>query len=354
MTPGEREAAETERDGRTVFAFNLPLKADEDDIAAFFTKAGKVRDIRLITDRNSRKHKGFAYIEFFDRDSVPPALHFAGTQMMGHTIQVQQSQAEKNRVAQAAAAAKSPPAPTRVYIGSLHVNTNEDTLRRVFSRYGEIESLSIHYDPETQRSKGFGFVQYRRPEDSKRALQQANGMEIDGTNIKVNFVNEGKNTNMPALRGGDLDDDDMGGMQLNAQSRMILMEKLQRSELQTRANEAAKAQEHQASLNAIPTAPPSATILLTNMFDPAEETEPNWEREIEEETKEECSKFGAVVHIFADKHSKGYLYMKFGSIPGAQNAINALNMRWFAGRMITAEFYPEARYYAKFPDARAK
>lgn len=58
LTPAEREAVEIERDGRTVFAFNIPLKADEDDIADFFSKAGKVRDIRLITDKNSRRSKG--------------------------------------------------------------------------------------------------------------------------------------------------------------------------------------------------------------------------------------------------------------------------------------------------------
>jgi RNA-binding protein 39 len=49
---------EAERDARTVFAQNLPIRATEEDIIDFFTKAGKVRDVRLISDRNSRKSKG--------------------------------------------------------------------------------------------------------------------------------------------------------------------------------------------------------------------------------------------------------------------------------------------------------
>lgn len=52
-----------DRDARTVFVSNLPLKADERDIREFFSKAGKVRDVRLITDRFSRKSKG--YVSFF-------------------------------------------------------------------------------------------------------------------------------------------------------------------------------------------------------------------------------------------------------------------------------------------------
>jgi RNA-binding protein 39 len=58
LDPLEREQIERDRDDRTVFVTNLPLRAYEDDIEKFFSQAGKVRDIRLITDRNSRKSKG--------------------------------------------------------------------------------------------------------------------------------------------------------------------------------------------------------------------------------------------------------------------------------------------------------
>jgi RNA-binding protein 39 len=54
----ERAAIEFDRDQRTVFTFNIPLRADEDDLTEFFAKAGKVRDIRLIMDRNSKRTKG--------------------------------------------------------------------------------------------------------------------------------------------------------------------------------------------------------------------------------------------------------------------------------------------------------
>jgi RNA-binding protein 39 len=39
----ERELKELERATRTVFAFNLNIKADERDIFEFFAKAGEVR-----------------------------------------------------------------------------------------------------------------------------------------------------------------------------------------------------------------------------------------------------------------------------------------------------------------------
>jgi RNA-binding protein 39 len=45
---------------------------------------------------------------------------------------------------------------------------------------------------------------------------------------------------------------------------------------------------------------PSVCILLKNMFDPAEETEPGWEKEVENEIKGECQKYGEIVHIAVD------------------------------------------------------
>ena len=58
---------ELDRDIRTVFAFNLSLKADERDIFELFSRAGQVLDVRIIMDRNTKKSKGFAYIEYAQR-----------------------------------------------------------------------------------------------------------------------------------------------------------------------------------------------------------------------------------------------------------------------------------------------
>ena len=69
----ERELMELDRDIRTIFAYNLPLKAGEKELFQFFASAGKIVDVRIIMDRNTRKSKGFAYIEFANRVSL--SLH---------------------------------------------------------------------------------------------------------------------------------------------------------------------------------------------------------------------------------------------------------------------------------------
>jgi hypothetical protein len=49
---------------------------------------------------------------------------------------------------------------------------------------------------------------------------------------------------------------------------------------------------------------PTQCLLLKNMFDASMQSEPEWEKEVAEDVKDECSKFGAVLHVHVDKNSQ--------------------------------------------------
>lgn len=49
---------------------------------------------------------------------------------------------------------------------------------------------------------------------------------------------------------------------------------------------------------------PTQCLLLKNMFDASQQTEPEWVAEVTEDVREECSKFGAVLHVYVDKASQ--------------------------------------------------
>ncbi|XP_068603046.1 transformer-2 protein homolog alpha [Brachionichthys hirsutus] len=69
----------------------------------------------------------------------------------------------------------------------LSLYTTERDLREVFSRYGHLAGVNVVYDQRTGRSRGFAFIYYEKLEDSKEAMEQANGMELDGRRIRVDF-----------------------------------------------------------------------------------------------------------------------------------------------------------------------
>jgi RNA-binding protein 39 len=66
------EPPSVERDRRTVMCMQLSAKVSPHDLEEFFQKVGQVCDVKMISDRNSRRSKGIAYVEFYDENSVLP------------------------------------------------------------------------------------------------------------------------------------------------------------------------------------------------------------------------------------------------------------------------------------------
>ena len=92
---------------------------------------------------------------------------------------------------------------------------------------------------------------------------------------------------------------------------------------------------------------PARTLLIRNMFDPAEETDENWDQDIKEDTEGECSKYGQVLHCYVEaKKPGGLVFLAFSTVEGAAAAAANLNGRFFAGRTVTAEYLPAATYAA--------
>lgn len=75
---------------------------------------------------------------------------------------------------------------TKLFVGSLSWNVNDDQLREFFSSVGTVVSATVIMDRETNRSKGFGFVEMSSDDEAKAAIDQLNGKELDGRAVTVN------------------------------------------------------------------------------------------------------------------------------------------------------------------------
>ncbi|CAL9145532.1 unnamed protein product [Musa hybrid cultivar] len=303
--------ADPERDQRTVFAYQMPLKVTERDVYEFFSQAGKVRDVRLIMDRNSRRSKGVGYIEFDDVMSVPQAIALSGQLLLGQPVMVKPSKAEKNLVQSttAGAGATGAGAERKLYVGNLHFNMTEEQLRQIFEPSGPVELMLLPLDVETGHCRGYGFVRFAQLKHAK-AAQSLNGkLDIAGQIIKVvSAVTDHVLPQDSGTNAADFDDEDGGGLSLNARSRAVLMQKLDRTGTATSiaeslgvsiVNGALLNAQHASSIE--PNVQPSECILLRNMFDPTE-TQPDFDLEIQEDVQEECSKFDSVKHIYVEKY----------------------------------------------------
>ena len=78
-----------------------------------------------------------------------------------------------------------------IYIGNLSYQTTEETLKRLFADFGEIENIKVIKDRFTGRPKGYGFIEMPSNSEADQAIKALNGNRIDGSNIKVRPADSG-------------------------------------------------------------------------------------------------------------------------------------------------------------------
>ncbi len=74
---------------------------------------------------------------------------------------------------------------TKLFVGSLSWNTTDESLQEFFASAGTVVSASVIKDRETNRSKGFGFVEMSSDDEAKQAIEKLNNQELDGRSIIV-------------------------------------------------------------------------------------------------------------------------------------------------------------------------
>lgn len=74
----------------------------------------------------------------------------------------------------------------KLFVGSLPFSTTDDELRDMFAQHGTVDSARVMTDRETNRSRGFGFVEMNNDDEAKKAIDALNNSEMNGRNIVVN------------------------------------------------------------------------------------------------------------------------------------------------------------------------
>lgn len=73
-----------------------------------------------------------------------------------------------------------------IYVGNLPYSTGDAELRDIFSQVGNVVSARVITDRETNRSRGFGFVEMGSDEEGREAISRFHGYAMNGRNLTVN------------------------------------------------------------------------------------------------------------------------------------------------------------------------
>ncbi|KAI5454678.1 hypothetical protein NCC49_003569 [Naganishia albida] len=78
---------------------------------------------------------------------------------------------------------------SKIYVGNLSWNTNDELLGQAFSQFGQVTDCIVMKDRETGRSRGFGFVTFATEQEANAAIAGMNEQELDQRRLRVNLAN---------------------------------------------------------------------------------------------------------------------------------------------------------------------
>ncbi|WP_173911605.1 RNA-binding protein [Acinetobacter sp. Marseille-Q1618] len=78
----------------------------------------------------------------------------------------------------------------KILVRNLERSVNEAELLELFKPYGAVESVVIVMDSETNKSKGFGFVEMPNAREAIKAIKGLNTLKVKGAGIRVKAAEE--------------------------------------------------------------------------------------------------------------------------------------------------------------------
>ena len=74
----------------------------------------------------------------------------------------------------------------KLFVGSLPYSMRDEDLEKLFAEHGKVTSAVVIMDRATNRSKGFGFVEFETDEEAQAAQKALHESEVEGRKIVVN------------------------------------------------------------------------------------------------------------------------------------------------------------------------
>ncbi|CAG2198385.1 NCL [Mytilus edulis] len=176
------------KDDSTLFVKNLADDTTEDSLKEFFPESVEIRMPR----KPDEGHRGFAYIVFKDPSEVEAALKDKqGSELDGNALYLDHSGSKKTFQSPAGGkfgGSSGEAGKSKVlFVKNLSFDTDEHGLKNAFS--GSTAARIAKF-PDTQKPKGFGFVDFDSAEAAQSAFNAMKGKEIDGRQIFVDFAGE--------------------------------------------------------------------------------------------------------------------------------------------------------------------
>ncbi|XP_065556661.1 nucleolysin TIAR-like [Artemia franciscana] len=165
---------------RTLYVGNLDPSVTEELILVLFGQIGPVKGCKIIQEPGNDP---YCFVEFGDHQSASAALAAMNKRnCLGKEMKVNWATSPGN----------APKTDTskhhHIFVGDLSPEIETQTLRDAFAPFGEISDCRVVRDPQTMKSKGYGFVSFVKKTDAENAIASMNGQWLGSRAIRTNWA----------------------------------------------------------------------------------------------------------------------------------------------------------------------
>lgn len=140
---------------RKLFIGGLDYRTTDESLKAHFEKYGTVVDVVVMKDPKTKRSRGFGFVTYSRSFMVDKAQDARPHKVDGRVVEPKRAvpRQDINRP-EAGASVK------KLFVGGLKDEHTEEDLREYFSEFGAVTGVNIVMDKESNKKRGFAFVEY--------------------------------------------------------------------------------------------------------------------------------------------------------------------------------------------------
>ena len=179
-----------------LFVRNIGYNTTEEELADYFAKYGDVEVVKIVTDKNTGKSRGFGFLKFYEKKSAFEAMKDADNIIVGErNLQIRYSNDKGSQMKGGNggnnSAKKGPLTEFGIFVGNISYKCTENDLKKFFKDCGKVVDVRIAKKPDG-KLKGFAHVDFETKEGMEKAVEK-NGKELQGRALKIDQSTSGGN-----------------------------------------------------------------------------------------------------------------------------------------------------------------
>ena len=173
---------ETSEENKQVFIKGISHEITEEELKEYINKKApliKYKNIRLVLDLNG-KNKGFAFVDFETQNEAKKFIDIMNDN--NNNIKLKNSEL----ICAFCLSPKSGKNDKRtLFLNNLPFDIEKEQIKKIFNNYGKILDIRIIYNPQTQKPRGYGYVEFEEENSIDNIINGDKNFEINGRKIMV-------------------------------------------------------------------------------------------------------------------------------------------------------------------------